>query len=481
MKISPCNLLKQQLGLLKIDEKGQQIEVYEEALDLDRDGTREEKIDKDGDKKISEDEVWSFFYFNINNLPADDVKKVLDSIALQVRVYKSAKHAELLGQLAFAKFEYVKEYKDLLITANQSDFPDLRIAAIGAMKMFLIAELTYYHDHPDKASEMTDYDLPPKMPANPDLCLERPVLPEGFIEATIIEVIDKRTGQTRKAITDGDTVKVEMDINGDGVLEMVILRFKGINTTEFGKGPNFESRKAKAEPGAVEAWQALSDLLAQANYKLYVKPERRDHYGRSVSELYVKTSSGSFMDVQAYLAAQGWGMTYFLQVVDEEAYLCYSMLQAEAQMAGKGLWGLKEFKDPRGDKKLKPLLITSFHPNAAREGGDDEPLKNEYIRIVNISDRPINLMDYRVYNKVSGKAITLPYFIVPPGRTVKIATGDTRTNSNPDDPEKDLVLSLAMDEPFWENRDEGGACLIIQDLDDVTIDSAARFGVQGCR
>jgi len=348
---------------------------------------------------------------------------------------------------------------------------------MGAMKMFEIAEAVYYEAHPGEKPK-TDQSLP--APKNPQMCLSVKNLPEGYIEATVAEIVEKKTGIKRRGITDGDTIKLELDINNDGKPDVV--RFKGVNTTEFGKGPTLKSRLRGAEPGAISAWKELEELLKQADYKVYVRPEGFDRYGRFISQVFVKSPSGEFINVEAFLASQGLGMVYFVQVTDPEAYSCYLMLQAEAQKAKRGIWDSPEFKDkndPEG-KKFKPFIITSFHPNALRDGGEEEPLYNEYFRIVNTSGRTINLMNYRIYNKVSGVKIDLPYFMVPPGRTVKIATGDIRTNANPNDPEKDLVISLLFEENFWENEEEGGACLIIEDLDGNTVDFKAMYGYRGC-
>jgi endonuclease YncB( thermonuclease family) len=318
--------------------------------------------------------------------------------------------------------------------------------------------------------------IPP--PQDLQTCLERTTLPEGYIELPIAEVTEKRTGKTREAIIDGDTIRVELEDKIAGV------RFKGVNTTEFGKGPTLEARLERAEPGAIKAWEELKGLLAAAGYKVYVRPERLDHYGRFVSQVFVKAPGGKFIDVEAFLVKRGLGMAYFVQVTDPQAYSCLLALQAQAQQERKGLWSLPEFLD-RNDpekKKFKPLHITSFHPKGARDKGIEEPLYNEYFRIVNISGQPINLMDYVIFNKVSGEKVVLPYFIVPPGRTVKIASGDIETNADPDNPEKDLVLSLLFKKPFWENKEKygEGTCLIIQDLNSRTVDASAKYGYEGC-
>ncbi len=469
MSISPCSLIKQQLGLIKTKADGTEVSVYKEAIDIDGD-KKKETIDTNGDKKISCDEVWSFFFSHTDDLPEKNVKKVVASIAKQVRLYKSAKHVTLLGQLAVVNFKYVKDYKGVLIKASQSDFQGLRLAAMDAMKMFLMTEASYYKANP---GEKPKTEAPFPAPKNPQMCLSIKSLPEGYIEATVAEVVEKRTGIKRRGITDGDTIKLNLDINNDGKPDVV--RFKGINTTEFGKGPTLKSRLKKAESGAISAWKELEKLLARADYKVYVRPEGFDSYGRFISQVFVKSPAGEFINVEAFLANQGLGMVYFVQVTDPEAYSCYLMHQVEAQKAKRGLWSLPEFSD-----KSKPFIITSFHPNAVKDRGEEEPLYNEYFRIVSTSDQPFNLMNYRIHNKVSGVKIDLPYFIVPPGRTVKIAAGDIRTNADPNDPEKDLAISLLFEEPFWENEEEGGACLIIEDLDNNTVDSAAKYDYWRC-
>lgn len=321
------------------------------------------------------------------------------------------------------------------------------------------------------------------LPTLPQMCLTRPSLDVSFSKAHIPKIRDKKTGQERPAITDGDTVKIDQDLNHDGQPD--VIRLKGANTTEFGKGPTLASRLKGAEPGAITAWNALTRLFEQVDYRVFVRPERSDRYGRFVSPLFVETSEG-YLDIEAYLVHQGLGMVYFVQVEDYQNYFCYLLLQAQAQKSRKGLWSLAEFKDrndPAGNK-LKPLHITSFHPDAAREKGNAEPLHGEYFRIVALSSQPINLADFEVVQRSRGwfspneEVLSLPSFVVPPGRTVKVATGGIQTNANP---EAELVLSLGMTREFWKNKKDGGACLVIRTKKGKhVIDSSAKYGFDSC-
>jgi len=410
------------------------------------------------------DKAWTAFFKNIDNVPEEKAEKIIAAIVKKVKSQKSAKDATLLGQIAWFKFKLVKDYKHVLIKASQSDFAHLRRAAMGAMKMFEIAEAVYYQSHPEEKPE----EVEPERPKHPEYCIIRPNLPANFTQTTVQEV---------NRSVDGDTYIIDADFDGDGKNDSV--RVDGINTPEFGKGPTLKSRLRGAESGAIPAWKELKSLFEAANNQAYISTNLRDSYRRLITRTLLKVENG-FLDISASLIRKGWGHAYFVDIKDEEQYACYIYLQAQAKQEKIGIWELSTFQ--RG-AEFKSIHITSFHPNAkgAINPGtgkyEDEPLFNEYVRIVNTSNAPINMRDYRIYNKASGKKVDLPYFILPPGRTLKIATGDIKTNS---DPKKELVLSLAMDKPFWENKDEGGACLIIEDLDGNTVDSAARYGYQGC-
>lgn len=633
---SSCFMIKRQIGLIQQQEDGTETEAYLATVDSDQ------------DQKISCGEAWSFFLRNIDIFPEENVKTVVDSIVKEIEENKDPKKVALLGQLAFFSFTYVKGYKDLLIKISQSDNHQLRMAGMAAMKMFDLAEavdletnpiqksaavqssglnldnlLPHYNflnmfdanhdlvldgkDHPlfsnvstpQEAEAIVLANLGPlsQMPGVLSINIASDQLPKNYIKATIATVVEAKTGEKRIAIIDGDTIRLDSDLDHNGKPDGV--RFKGVNTPEFGKGPNLKSRKKKADPGAIAAWEQLNALLATVNYEVYVAPEKFDAYGRFVSQVFIKAGD-KYIDIEAHLASEGLGMVYFIQIDEAkgsyERYISCLLLQAAAQQNKRGLWALPEFQDkndPKGEG-FRLLYITSFHPNAKRDkyssdflasefGGKltveslcqaieadnygidhnsplntlewlneilvtqnfyklwlkkhpdiqldektlklveetkkyrskpfdqlseyqqkkvkllnrllldaayptisprngskdiDEPLYNEYIRVVNTSGKPLDLAGYKIFNKVSGETIEMPHFILPPGRTLKIASGDIKTNS---DPANELVYSLGRTTDFWDEEGVEGVCLVIKNPNGDRIDSSAKYKYEGCK
>ncbi len=327
---------------------------------------------------------------------------------------------------------------------------------------------------PKQAEKVVMGNLPAlsDMPHIPQVCTTAKELPPDY----------SSTPMSVERSVDGDTYKIGADFDGDGKSDSV--RIDGVNTTEFGKGPQLRSRLRKAEPGAVEAWEKLKALFEEAKDQVFVTTGRRDSYRRIITQTYLKTKEG-YVDLSAVLVQLGMGHAYFVEITDWQQYFCYLMLQAQAKKQGKGIWALPTFTEtaPKGEKH-KPIHITSFHPNARKVGPNEEPLYKEYFRIANTSDRPIDLGNYDILQRYNGfltveeDLIPLPRFIVPPGRTVKIATGEIKTNS---DPEQDqLVLSLGLEKEFWKNKEDGGACLVIRTKDGQVIDSSAKYKFSAC-
>lgn len=265
-----------------------------------------------------------------------------------------------------------------------------------------------------------------------------PAVPQNYVEVTVAEGVD---GDTYKATLGSKTFSVRVD---------------EANTTEYGKGGPVESRRERAQTMATDAADRLVELFSETANKVWINANPpKDRYGRSITMTFLQRN-GFLQNLSALLILEGQAHTYFVNVDDETRYSSYLFLQEVAKAKGLGLWADPHFKDASEHDGFKDIHITSFHANA---DGEPDPLDKEYFRLANIASHSINLSNYQVFNKLSGKTVALPDFEVPPGRTVKIATGNIHTQNNPS---TELELSLEQKRELWQNN---GSCLVFRSAD----------------
>jgi endonuclease YncB( thermonuclease family) len=217
-----------------------------------------------------------------------------------------------------------------------------------------------------------------------------------------------------KSVYDGDTLTLE---NGDKV------RLMWVNTPEL-KPP---------EAFGKEARDFTSALLVGKNVKLLLPGENaRDGYGRLLSGIEIDGKNLSVL-----LAEEGLGHVF---VIPPEKYDMQPLLdaQARARAAKKGIWTTDHYQGT--------LHITSFHANA--EGDDNENVNGEYMRVANLTEKPLNVAGYRVA-KEDGTSFTLPELTVPGGHTFMIHSGHGAPQGNP---AEQLSVHLGSNTPIWNNE-----------------------------
>ena len=119
-------------------------------------------------------------------------------------------------------------------------------------------------------------------------------------------------------VTDGDTVILD-----DGGK----VRLLGINA------PEMASDNRTADPYAVEARDALIELVLDHGVRVEVGPEPRDRYGRILGALYLESGK----DVQRTMLDRGYAVTVAIppNIDHVESYLAAESL---ARIRGEGLW-----------------------------------------------------------------------------------------------------------------------------------------------
>jgi endonuclease YncB( thermonuclease family) len=121
-----------------------------------------------------------------------------------------------------------------------------------------------------------------------------------------------------KHIVDGDTLKLQ---NG------VSVRMLGINTPETAR------RGVPAQPLALQATQALKDLLSE-NIYLVDGDQPQDHYGRRLSHVFSATGRSA----EETLISQGLG--FFIGSDDATGMAtCLRAAEQQAREAKRGVWG----------------------------------------------------------------------------------------------------------------------------------------------
>jgi endonuclease YncB( thermonuclease family) len=220
------------------------------------------------------------------------------------------------------------------------------------------------------------------------------------------------------SVYDGDTVTLA---SGDKI------RLRWVNTPEM----------KPEEPWAREARALTEGFVLGKDVKLAVAPSGRDGYGRVVAGLETETGTLSLALLEA-------GLGHLFVIPPDDTDLS-AMLAAQdrARTAGIGIWSTW-----KGD-----LHITSLHNNGA---GDDNADPNvEYMRIANITSKPVDLGGYRLRNK-AGEEKVFPHAILPAGHTVRVHSGRGGTIT---DPLVGVEIHLGHPQGFWD--DEGEIALLL--------------------
>jgi len=211
---------------------------------------------------------------------------------------------------------------------------------------------------------------------------------------------------------DGDTMTLE---SGEKI------RLRWVNTPEL---------RPKEDYG-IEAREAAKALVIGKTATLVLGPVERDGYGRLIAGVEVDG-----VDLSTLLLEQGLGHL-FLIPPDDTDHTARRQAQTRARTAGRGIWSTDRYKGL--------LHITSFHANAP--GDDRSNVNGEYLRICNVSDRPVDLDGFRVTEQ-SGRSWMLPPILIPPGHTFKLHSG---TGEHQTDSSKQLAVYLGSDTPIWNN------------------------------
>jgi len=227
-----------------------------------------------------------------------------------------------------------------------------------------------------------------------------------------VSTADVPTNGRIVSVYDGDTMTLE---SGDRI------RLRWVNTPEL----------RPQEDYGIEAREAAKALVIGKTAALVFGPVKRDGYGRLIAGIEVDGT-----DLSTLLLEQGLGHL-FLIPPDDTDHTERRAAQTRARAAGRGIWSTDRYKGL--------LHITSFHANAP--GDDRANVNGEYLRICNVSDRPVDLDGFRITEQ-SGQSWLLPPLLVPPGHTFKLHSGK---GVNQSDTSSQLAVYLGSDTPIWNN------------------------------
>lgn len=215
------------------------------------------------------------------------------------------------------------------------------------------------------------------------------------------------------AVYDGDTVTLD---TGDKV------RLRWVNTPEL----------KPAEAYGIEAREAARELLLNKRVQLVYGEVKRDGYGRLIAG--IRTEDGQ--DLSQHLLTLGFGHLFVIPPDDTDLKPLIDA-QEKARKGRRGIWSDERYQGE--------LHITSFHANA--DGDDRQNPNGEYLRVCNVSPRPIDLQGYKLTD-INGDTWTMPELILPTGNTVKLISG---RGENQGDPASQLEIYLQTDGPVWNN------------------------------
>ena len=190
------------------------------------------------------------------------------------------------------------------------------------------------------------------------------------------------------AVLDGDTIQLS---NGQTV------RYMGINTPEYG------------QPFAEEAKRYNEQLVLGKTVRVVPARHRPDAYQRMLAYVYV----GKVL-VNARLIAEGLAHVFVLDQFEQ--YEDWLRLQGDAQSRHKGMW--------QTGGVLGPLKITTVHADA--KGDDRKNPNGEYVRICNVSLRPVELSGFVIKDNGPHRYV-FPTASLQPGYTALVLSGPGST------------------------------------------------------
>jgi hypothetical protein len=165
-----------------------------------------------------------------------------------------------------------------------------------------------------------------------------------------------------------------------------------------------------------EAKRFNAQLVQGEEVRLEKKGKGVDAYGRVLAYVYV----GDVL-VNARLIAEGLGYLFVIGSLDR--YEEWLHLQKNAQAQAKGMW--------RSDGIAGPLHFTTVRADA--EGDDRGNPNGEYVRICNVSDRPINLRGFSVQDAARHRYV-FPEGTLEPGYTALLLSGRGKNSTREGQP-----------------------------------------------
>jgi micrococcal nuclease len=143
--------------------------------------------------------------------------------------------------------------------------------------------------------------------------------------------------------------------------------------------------------------------------------------------------------VNARMIAEGWGHVFVIGSSNHVQE--FLQLQKKAQTQHKGMWR---------DGISSPLKITTVHVNAA---GDDRRNPNgEYVRICNVSDKPLGLQGFSIQDAERHR-YAFSSGVLEPGYTALLVSGKGQNTTR----RGQLIFYWGLG-PIW-NNDEDTASL----------------------
>jgi micrococcal nuclease len=197
------------------------------------------------------------------------------------------------------------------------------------------------------------------------------------------------------AVGDGDTITVELD----GERERV--RIIGINAPERG------------ECLADDATELLRDLVDGEGVELIADRSDRDRFGRLLRYVEVDGTDAGAELVRAGLAL---ARRYPPDTARADAY---AVVQRDATDAGRGMWAAGACGDVVAGAEV---VISEIRFDA--EGDDNQNLNDEWVRITNRGDAPVDLTGWVLKDTSATHRYRFPSgFVLDTGASVTVRTG----------------------------------------------------------
>lgn len=262
----------------------------------------------------------------------------------------------------------------------------------------------------------------------------------AFLSSSVIGTIGCLESQNSNnlskviSVIDGDTIDVILPSGSKDRVRLLGVDTPELSDKQFDDWNNI-SNSIQGEKW-LNKWAKKSKEYAES--KLLNKSvrleydsisEKRGSYDRLLAYIYTNNTDVSF---NLKLIKNGYARMYDSEF---EKRKVFQDMENKSIKNSRGIWG---YKSRENSEKVQIIKI-----NENAKGNDYNNLNDEYIILKNNRDRPINMSEWQISDKIKKRYIFPNNYNIQPNDTVTIHTGSGKDTNN------DLYINSSV--PIWNN------------------------------